>query len=181
MDAGEVGEIGRLADISDLSESNELRKALPRTGKELLTERSQRPSERTQRKQSFSATFALPLRSLRLEAFLLSLTIQLRGREAIEWTSAKLFLEQGVQPRLRDGFIDLRLGATGGNTAKGLAVHLNGQPSLIGEEIRKGQGLDGAFFNGLGALSRRSAVERSVPGFLLRPLDGVERGGVRLL
>jgi hypothetical protein len=77
MDAGEVGEIGRLADISDLSESNELRKALSKTGKRALNRARRKEREEN---QIFSATFALPLRSLRLKAFLLSLTRETRGK-----------------------------------------------------------------------------------------------------
>src|SRR2546428_2492994 len=38
-----------------------------------------------------------------------------------------LFFEEGVESGLGDGFVDLRLGAAGGDAAHGLAVDLDGE------------------------------------------------------
>lgn len=80
-----------------------------------------------------------------------------------------------------DGFVNLRFGATGSNTTDGLAVHLDGQSALVGEKVRKSEDIEMALFQCLGAVFRRTLVERSVARFLLGEFDGVERGGIRFL
>jgi len=87
----------------------------------------------------------------------------------------QLLLEEHVQRRLCNGFINLGFGAAGGDTAQRLAVYLDWQPPLIGKEIRKGQNLKVAFLHGVGAVLRGTSIERSVSRFLLCEVDGVER------
>ena len=92
-----------------------------------------------------------------------------------------LFFEEGVESGLGDGFVDLRLGAAGGDAADGLAVDLDGEAALVGKEVWKREGLDATFFHGIGAVFRRTPVEGGVASFSLGELDGVEGGGVRFL
>jgi hypothetical protein len=47
---------------------------------------------------------------------------------------ASSLLEQGVQSRLRNGLINLRFRATGGNASEDLSVSDNWQTTLVGEK-----------------------------------------------
>src|SRR2546428_11640026 len=83
-----------------------------------------------------------------------------------------LFFEEGVESGLCDGFVDLRLGAAGGDAADGLAVDLGGEAALGGEEVWEREGLDATFFHGIGAVFRRTPVEGGGAGFSLGGLGG---------
>ncbi len=56
-----------------------------------------------------------------------------------------------------------------------------GSPPWLGKKSGKARTWTSPFFNGIGAVFRRRSVERRVPGFFLRELNGVERGAIRLL
>jgi hypothetical protein len=90
-------------------------------------------------------------------------------------------LEEGIERRLCDRFVDLRFCAAGGNTAEGLAVDLDGQSALVGEEVRESEDVDIAFFQCIGAVFRGTPVKRRVAGFPLGEFQGVERRAIRFL
>src|SRR5579871_4091384 len=91
------------------------------------------------------------------------------------------FLEDRVDCGLRDRFVDFGFSSTGSNRADGLAVYLNRQSTLVGEEIGKGEHLEIPFLQSVGAVLRWALVERGVPRLLLRELNRVEGCAISLL
>jgi hypothetical protein len=91
-----------------------------------------------------------------------------------------LLLKNGVESGLRDRFVDFGLGAAGGNAADGVAIDLNGQAALVGEEIRERQRFDTSLLHVVSAVFGWSAVRRGVASFPLSKLDRVDRRAVCL-
>src|SRR2546423_6790421 len=83
-------------------------------------------------------------------------------------------LEESIERRLCDRFVNLGPSATGGNASNGLAVDFYGQSTLVGEKIGERQDLHVSLLHGIGAILRGTLIKRRVPGLFLRELNRVE-------
>src|SRR2546423_13777856 len=89
-------------------------------------------------------------------------------------------LEESIERRLCDRFVNLGLGAAGGNASNGLAVDFYGQSTLVGEKIWERQDLHVPPLHGISPFFRGTLVKLRVPGLFLCELNRVQGGAVCL-
>ena len=75
-----------------------------------------------------------------------------RKFQSLHFFPISSLLEDGVEGGVGDGFGDLGFGAARGDPADGLAVYLDRQATLVGEEVGKGEDFEIPFLQGVGPI-----------------------------